>query len=130
MLVCVAAAVGAVNWALTDVVKINPLIATLVTYTALQGVAYLLRPLPDGKIDPVFLSYVDTKFGFVPIMVIVAIVVALALELPCAAPCSGFGCAPPDPRTRPRTGSVCGPAGSRWPPTWAARCSSCRRRCC
>nr|WP_287162545.1 ATP-binding cassette domain-containing protein [Rhodococcus sp. (in: high G+C Gram-positive bacteria)] len=81
VLVVVAAVVGAVNWTLAVVVKINPLIATLVTYTAIQGIAYLLRPLPDGTIDPVFLSYVGSKLGFVPVMVIVAIAVAVILEV-------------------------------------------------
>nr|WP_235157570.1 ATP-binding cassette domain-containing protein [Rhodococcus ruber] len=76
----VAAAVGLVNWTLAAVVKINPLIATLVTYTAIQGIAYLLRPLPAGKIDPVFLSYASTKLGFIPIMMILAIIVAVLLE--------------------------------------------------
>ncbi|OZE79149.1 ABC transporter ATP-binding protein [Rhodococcus sp. 15-649-1-2] len=79
-LVLVAAAAGSVNWFLVVKVKINPLIATLVTFTALQGVAYTLRPLPEGQIDPVFLSYVSTKFGFVPLMVLIALAVALATE--------------------------------------------------
>ena len=81
VLAIVAAVVGLVNWTLAVVVKINPLIATLVTYTAIQGIAYLLRPLPAGKIDPVFTSYASTKLGFVPIMLVVAIVVAVLLEV-------------------------------------------------
>ena len=81
VLIVVAAVVGAVNWTLAVVVKINPLIATLVTYTAIQGVAYLLRPLPDGTIDPIFLSYVSNKLGFIPVMVILAVVVAIVLEV-------------------------------------------------
>ncbi|MEE2062183.1 ATP-binding cassette domain-containing protein [Rhodococcus artemisiae] len=80
VLVVVAAVVGLVNWTLAVVVKINPLIATLVTYTAIQGIAYLLRPLPEGTIDPVFLSHISNKIGFVPIMVIVAVAVAVILE--------------------------------------------------
>jgi len=80
VLALVAAVVGLVNWTLAVVVKINPLIATLVTYTAIQGIAYLLRPLPAGKIDPIFLSYASTKLGFIPIMIVLAIVVAVLLE--------------------------------------------------
>lgn len=80
VLVLVAAIVGSVNWFLVVMVKINPLIATLVTFTALQGVAYTLRPLPEGQIDPVFLSYVSTKFGFLPLMILIALVVALGTE--------------------------------------------------
>ncbi|MFJ6095642.1 ATP-binding cassette domain-containing protein [Williamsia muralis] len=80
VLALVAAAVGAVNWALVIVVKINPLIATLVTYTALQGIAFLLRPLPAGTIDPTFLDYVSNSWGFLPVMAVLAVVVALILE--------------------------------------------------
>ncbi|WP_431908647.1 ATP-binding cassette domain-containing protein [Amycolatopsis thermoflava] len=80
VLIVVAALVGAVNWALATVVRINPLIATLVTYTALQGVAYLLRPLPAGEIDPVFIDAVSSGFGFVPVMVVLAVVLALGCE--------------------------------------------------
>ncbi|MEE4023375.1 ATP-binding cassette domain-containing protein [Gordonia sp. PKS22-38] len=80
VLVVVAAVVGAVNWSLITVVRINPLIATLVTFTALQGLALLMRPLPAGQIDPFFLSYVSGVWGFVPVMAVVAIVVAVVLE--------------------------------------------------
>ncbi|MGK2318645.1 ATP-binding cassette domain-containing protein [Gordonia rhizosphera] len=80
VLVVVAAVVGAINWSLITLVRINPLIATLVTFTALQGIALLLRPLPAGKIDPFFLSYVSGTWGFIPVMAVVAIVVAVGLE--------------------------------------------------
>jgi len=77
----IAAGVGTVNWLLTTIVKINPLIATLVTYTALQGVSYLLRPLPAGRIDPTLIANVGGKWGFMPVMAVLAIVVAVVLEL-------------------------------------------------
>jgi len=80
ILVGVAAAVGAVNWMLATIVKINPLIATLVTFTLLQGLSFLLRPLPGGQIDPVFIDYVRTTWGFLPVMVVLALVAAVALE--------------------------------------------------
>ncbi|MDR6438733.1 ribose transport system ATP-binding protein [Paenarthrobacter nicotinovorans] len=75
-----AAAVGVVNWFLTTVVKITPLIATLVTFTALQGFAYLLRPLPGGRMDPMFTGWVTSAWGFIPWMLILAIAIALVLE--------------------------------------------------
>jgi ribose transport system ATP-binding protein len=81
VLVLVAAGVGLVNWALITILKISPLIATLVTYTALQGFASFLRPTPGGVIDPGFTGAVSTKFGFVPLMIIAAVVVAVALEV-------------------------------------------------
>jgi ribose transport system ATP-binding protein len=76
----VAVAVGTLNWALIILVKINPLIATLVTYTFIQGVAFTMRPLPGGDINPQVVDVVKSKVGFVPVFVILAVVVALALE--------------------------------------------------
>ena len=80
-LVAVAAAVGAVNWVLAVVLGITPLIATLITFTALQGVALLLRPLPAGTIDPIFLSHVSASWGLLPVMAVLAVVVAVILEI-------------------------------------------------
>ncbi|SQD97726.1 MULTISPECIES: ATP-binding cassette domain-containing protein [unclassified Parafrankia] len=80
LLVLVAAAAGTVNWVLASVLKISPIMATLVTFTLLQGLAFLLRPLPAGRIDPVFLSKVQTTWGFVPVMMVLAIAVAIGLE--------------------------------------------------
>jgi len=81
VLVIAAAAVGALNWLLATIVKINPLIATLVTFTLLQGLSFLLRPLPAGQIDPVFIDHVRTSWGFLPLMMILAVVAAVLLEV-------------------------------------------------
>jgi len=82
VVVLCAVVVGLVNWLLTSVVRINPLIATLVTFTALQGVAFLLRPLPAGQIDRFFTAYIrGTWFGFVPVMLVLAVAIALVLEV-------------------------------------------------
>jgi len=81
VLVIAAAAVGATNWLLATIVKINPLIATLVTFTLLQGISFLLRPLPAGQIDPVFTDYVRTSWGLMPLMMTLAIVAAVVMEV-------------------------------------------------
>ena len=81
VLVIAAAAVGAINWLLATIVKINPLIATLVTFTLLQGLAFLLRPLPGGQIDPLFIEHVRSSWGFMPVMMVLAIIVAVVLEV-------------------------------------------------
>jgi ribose transport system ATP-binding protein len=81
IVILAAAATGFVNWVLTTVVSINPLIATLITFTALQGLAFLLRPLPGGTIDPNFILNVRGTWGPVPVMLVVAIVLAVALEV-------------------------------------------------
>jgi len=80
IVVLAAVATGIFNWILATIVKINPLMATLVTFTLLQGLAFLLRPLPGGRIDPVFISQVRGKWGFVPVMMVLAVVVAVVLE--------------------------------------------------
>ena len=82
ILVACAIGVGFVNWLLTSVARINPLIATLVTFTALQGFAFMLRPLPAGQIDPTFIQHIRTTwFGFVPVMLVLVVAVAVVSEL-------------------------------------------------
>jgi ribose transport system ATP-binding protein len=81
ILCLVAIGVGLVNWLLTTVVKINPLLATLVTFTALQGLAFLLRPLPGGTIDPNFITQVRGTWGPLPVMLVLAMVIAVVLEV-------------------------------------------------
>jgi len=79
--IVVAILTGLFNWLLASIVKINPLMATLVTFTLLQGLSLLLRPLPAGQIDPVFISRVHSAWRFVPVMMVIAIVFAVALEI-------------------------------------------------
>ena len=80
LLLCTAVTVGFTNWVLATVAKINPLIATLVTFTALEGIALLLRPVPGGHISSLIADAVAYKIGFVPIVSGVAIFAALILE--------------------------------------------------
>jgi ribose transport system ATP-binding protein len=77
----VALLAGGVNWLLVGPLRIDPLIATLITYIGFQGLAFTLRPLPDGRIDPTFLDAVRSKVDFVPVLAIVAVVVAIALDV-------------------------------------------------
>ena len=76
-----AVSVGAINWALIDLTGLHPVIATLVTFMALQGVALLLRPVPGGEINRDVAHALTTRIGFVPIAVIVVLVLAVLLEL-------------------------------------------------
>ncbi|WP_272473540.1 ATP-binding cassette domain-containing protein [Baekduia alba] len=80
VLVGVAVLVGAVNCALIVVARIDPMIATLVSYMALQGVSLLLRPEPGGTISTSLADTVDATVGPIPIAAIVAAAVGLALE--------------------------------------------------
>jgi ribose transport system ATP-binding protein len=71
--------VGLVNWALIDLVKVHAMIATLVTFTALQAVSLLLRPTPGGIISRNVTSAISTRVGPIPIAAIAVVVLALVL---------------------------------------------------
>jgi ribose transport system ATP-binding protein len=72
-----ALAVGALNWALIDLGRIHPMIATLVTFTALQSISLLLRPIPGGIISRSLVNTLTTKVGPIPISFIVVLLIAL-----------------------------------------------------
>ncbi|SNT53420.1 ribose transport system ATP-binding protein [Actinomadura meyerae] len=80
-LLAVSIAVAVVNWGLVRLFQIGPIIATLVTYTALQGVALIMRETPGGSFEPGLVYQLQSTVAFIPVTVIVAIVVAVALEL-------------------------------------------------
>lgn len=75
-----AAVVGALNWSFVSVGNVPPMIATLISYTALQGLSLILRPLPAGTIDSGFVSVVSASVSFVPVAAIVAIGLAAAFD--------------------------------------------------
>src|SRR5206468_7789661 len=50
LVVGIAVAVGVLNWCLVDPIGLHPMVATLVTYMALQAASLLLRPQPGGLI--------------------------------------------------------------------------------
>ena len=81
VLVGAALGVGLINWILAVPLRVPSMIATLVTFTALQGVSLLLRPLPAGQINTDLIRQISTKIGPVPIMAIVAVVLAIVLDL-------------------------------------------------
>jgi ribose transport system ATP-binding protein len=81
LVVAIGVGVGLVNGLLVRRARISPIIATLATFIALQGVAQLLRPDPGGVIQSAYISTMQKSVGFVPIVFIVAIVVAIGCEL-------------------------------------------------
>ncbi|HEY2715058.1 MAG TPA: ATP-binding cassette domain-containing protein [Solirubrobacterales bacterium] len=80
-ILAVALAVGAVNWGMIVWLKISPLIATLVTYTGLQGIGLLIREEPGGSFAPGLLEAVTAKIDFIPVSVFVVVAIAVALEV-------------------------------------------------
>ena len=80
LLFAVAMAVGLLNWLLVYIVNLQPMIATLVTFTALQGLSLTLRPLPGGVITTGVTDPISTQYGAIPLIFIVAVVIGVGLE--------------------------------------------------
>ncbi len=76
----VAAVVGLVNGSLIRFGKFTPIAATLATYIALGGFAFLLRSTQDGYISQSFQTAVNYSLGAVPVAFIVFVVIVIALE--------------------------------------------------
>lgn len=70
---------GFINWALSDVAKIHPMIATLVTYMALQALSLILRPVPGGVISRGIVTPISAKIGPVPVVFIAAVLLSVVL---------------------------------------------------
>jgi ribose transport system ATP-binding protein len=81
VMVVAALAVGLLNGAMIRFAKFTPVAATLVTYIGLGGLAYTLRPAPDGYISGSVTSAIQTKIGPVPVAFIAFLICAFALEL-------------------------------------------------
>jgi ribose transport system ATP-binding protein len=76
-----AVGIGLLNGSLIRFAKFTPVAATLVTYIGLGGLAFTLRPAPDGYIAASVTNAISTKIGPVPIAFIVFVLSAFALEL-------------------------------------------------
>lgn len=72
--------VGLLNWLFVMKLKVQPVIATLITYTGLQGVSLVLHPLPTGTISTAVVSGVSANIGWVPLAAIVALLFAFVLD--------------------------------------------------
>jgi ribose transport system ATP-binding protein len=82
LLVAAGAALGLVNGSLVRFARITPVIATLATFIAVQGVALQINPVPDGLLSAdVFDAMTTTVFGSIPIVFIVVASFALLCEL-------------------------------------------------
>lgn len=81
LLLMVPAAVGWVNWALVDLMQLNAIVATLVTFIALQALALLLRPQPGGVFMPALLDGLRTRIGAVPVAFVLLVATAIMLQL-------------------------------------------------
>jgi ribose transport system ATP-binding protein len=80
VMLAASAAVGLFNGAMVWFAKFTPIVATLVTYIALQGISLVLRPFQGGYISFALLNAINKAAGPVAIAFIAAAVVAVALE--------------------------------------------------
>jgi ribose transport system ATP-binding protein len=74
------AAVGILNGSMVRFARFTPIVATLVTYIALQGVSLVLRPFQGGYISFSILNAINHTAGPVAIAFGVAVVVAIVME--------------------------------------------------
>jgi ribose transport system ATP-binding protein len=81
LFVAVAVAAGLGNWLLVELARLPPMVATLVTYMAFQGVSLLLRPAPDGLISLDVITGLNRQVGPVPLTLIAAAAVVVILQL-------------------------------------------------
>lgn len=81
LMIVAAAAVGGVNGSLIRFLKFTPVAATLATYIAIIGLAYLLRPNgPEGLIAGDVQKLIKTSIGPIPVAFIVLVVFTFLME--------------------------------------------------
>ena len=80
VMVAASVAVGLFNGAMVWFAKFTPIVATLVTYIALQGISLVLRPFQGGYISFAILNAINRSAGPVAIAFLVAAALAVALE--------------------------------------------------
>jgi ribose transport system ATP-binding protein len=73
--------IGLVNGLLIQWLKLPDLIATLSTFSAVAGLALIVRPAPGGLIDMSFTGAVLMRVGNVPVAFIVSVVAVMIFEL-------------------------------------------------
>ncbi len=77
----VAAFVGLVNSSLIRFVKFTAIAATLTTYIAIGGFAFILRPEPDGYISVAFADILNAAIGPIPYVFMALAASAIVMEI-------------------------------------------------
>lgn len=75
-----SAAVGLLNGSMVQFARFTPIVATLVTYIAIQGVSLVLRPFQAGYISFALINAINQSTGPVAIAFLAAVAVAIAME--------------------------------------------------
>ncbi|MGW0589083.1 ATP-binding cassette domain-containing protein [Streptosporangium sp. NPDC002607] len=81
LMVLAATGVGLTNGMLVRFARVTPVVATLVTYTALQGLSLVMRDSPGGSISTSVTEALGARIGPIPYAVIVGAGVLVALEV-------------------------------------------------
>lgn len=81
LMAAAAGATGLVNGSLVRFASVSPVVATLVTYTGLQGLSLVMRDTPGGTISPDVTGVLSASIGPVPWAVIVGVATLVGLEL-------------------------------------------------
>jgi ribose transport system ATP-binding protein len=80
-LVAVGLATGIFNATLIRVFRLPSIIATLGTFSILEGAALWMREIPQGSISTDFTDALTTSIGFVPVAFVGVVVLALLADL-------------------------------------------------
>ena len=79
LLLAIAGLVGVLNW-VPSLFGVPAFLVTLVTFTALQGLSFLLRPTYGGSFDAGLLSLLKSSIGWLPWAAVTAVAVGAGLE--------------------------------------------------
>ena len=76
----VAALIGLINSSLIRFVKFTAIAATLTTYIAIGGFAFILRPEPGGLVSRAIADTLKSTLGPIPYVFIAAVIAAVGME--------------------------------------------------
>jgi ribose transport system ATP-binding protein len=80
LILALAAAVGLANGAMVRYSRVVPVVATLITYTGLQGLSLVWRDAPGGVISLDVVDALNTRVGPFPVAVLIGIVMLVGFE--------------------------------------------------
>jgi ribose transport system ATP-binding protein len=80
VIIVAAAAIGLINWAFIDLLKLSPIIATLITYISIQALSFTLRPTRGGVISPTVTEPLRLIIGPISIAFVAAVLIGILLN--------------------------------------------------
>jgi ribose transport system ATP-binding protein len=82
VLIGAGVALGLINGSLVRFARISPVIATLATFIAVQGVALKINPIPEGLLSPDVFEKLSTSIGdAIPIVFLVVLAIGIGCEV-------------------------------------------------